>query len=281
MNLPSLIDVAKYNTFWESNLPKWIEEIITKKLEAGLIPLTQDFFNIYNHPDSGYMIRLIPVGNETLAVNVKDWEKMTDFPLSMFSSTAYNAYAVHLHQQFLVSLINYSFGFKALHPKYLYFDSRALYDTIHRMCTVDGIHIDLVPYLEKGYKLSETRFLKKKHCDTIRIVLDHYNYPEPYFKKILIYCIKNKVWPTFDMFVKFVVYPLTKVRIIKKETHDALGISKDSDRGVMYENAEIRICEVTHPYKEISNLNIWSLSEDTMDYTEAQGLVAFCMKGIR
>jgi hypothetical protein len=264
----NLICEDDYKTFWVSNLSECVEKLITEKFKGGLIPFTEDYFDIYKNRESAFGIKLIPVSSEILAVDTLDWREKTDFLLSQLGSATYDAFAVHLHQHFIKSLVDYVFGFKQIHEKYLYFDSRALYDTVHNMYNVDGIDSRLVSYLKKGYNLSQKRFLKTKKskystgCDSIRIVLDHYNYPEPYFKKILIYCIKNKVWPTFDMFVKNVVYPLSKVRIIRKETHDSLGKSTDSNRGMMYENAGINICEVISPHKEISNLNIWTFSED-------------------
>jgi hypothetical protein len=97
----------------------------------------------------------------------------------------------------------------------------------------------------------------------IRIVLDHYNYPEPYFKKLLIFCIKYRAWPSFDIFLQQSVCPVTKVRIIRKETHDeVLGKSTDDNRGTMYQDEGIEICDYYPPYEEKSSGNIWTAHKE-------------------
>ena len=77
------------------------------------------------------------------------------------------------------------FGLKKLKKRFFYHTSRCSYDVIKWVYIPYGIDKTLVPYLKEGYKMSGKRFLKCDGQQDIRIVWDHYNYPEPYFKKLL------------------------------------------------------------------------------------------------
>jgi len=261
MNYPEMIDPKEYDLMWKQILPSDLEEVFNVKFKDDLILFTSDYFEIFNHPESAYCIR-INEENHHPFVYPQQWEATTTFPLEgQFQTKAHNVHAVQAHQSFLNQLLLYVFGNKEIKKRFFYYDSRTIYDVVNAMHIIDGVDKTLVPYLKRGYKLSGARYLKLGN-NTIRIVLDHYNYPEPYFKKLLIFCIKHTAWPPFDIFLQQAIYPVSKVRIILKDTHDALGVSTDKNRGTMYEDAEIDICEYDSPYVEKSNHNIWTAHKE-------------------
>jgi hypothetical protein len=257
-NFPILIDSKLFNYLWDEVLPLDLEKILAEKFGDGLIPFTSNFFDIYSHPQSALTVDI----NETYKqpfVYPEQWENLTKFPLNgVFSSQVHNVLAIEAHQTFLILLLNYVFGLKKLKKRFFYHTSRSMYDVIKWVYLLDGIDKTLVPYLKEGYKIRNKRFLKCDGQKDIRIVWDHYNYPEPYFKKLLIFCIKHKVWPSFDIFLQEAFYPTGKCVILRKEVHDELGASEDDNRGTMYKDAGIEVCDYHPPYKEKSNSNIWA-----------------------
>ncbi len=268
MNMVSLIDPALYEGILKEALPQEIETIFLKKFGGvnylcekigdDMIPFTPDYFAIYKHPKSAYTVNIDETHKNT-CVYPQDGEKVTKFPLDgAFGTTSHNVLAVEAHQTFLMVLRDYVFGLKKLKKKFFYHSSRCLYDIIKWVYILHGIDKTLVPYFKDGYKTKEKRFLRCRGREDIRVVWDHWNYPEPYFKKLLIFCIKYRVWPSFDIFLQEAFYPTGKCVILSKKTHDKLGSSNDSDRNTKYQDAGIEICEAVAPYKDIPNNNIWT-----------------------
>ena len=262
MKYPEMIDPKQYDSIWKKTLPINLEEILYEKFKNDLIPFTSNYFEIFKHPESAWGIH-INEENHFPFVYPRQWEARTTFPIQgEFTSKAHNVHAVQAHKYFLRCLADYIFGLQEIKERYFYYDSRALYDVVNSMRIVDGVDKTLVPYLKDGYKLKAIKYLQLDD-KKIRIVLDHYNYPEPYFKKLLIFCIKYRAWPSFDIFLQQSVYPVTKVRIIRKETHDeVLGKSTDDNRGTMYQDEGIEICDYDPPYEEKSSGNIWTAHKE-------------------
>jgi len=258
MNYPEMIDPKEYDLMWKQILPSDLEEVFHAKFKDDLILFTSDYFEIFNHPESAYCIR-INEENHHPFVYPQQWKNATIFPVEgEFSSKSHNVLAVEAHQSFLHQLVLYVFGLKEIRIRWFYHTSRTIYDVVKKIYILDGIDKTLVPYLQEGYSISGHQYLVKSGHNSIRVVWDHYNYPEPYFKKLLIYCIKHRVWPSFNIFLQEAFYPTGKVRILPKKVHDDLGSSEDNNRGTMYQDAKIEVCEVLPPYKDKSNTNIWT-----------------------
>jgi len=259
-----LIDPSKSRIFQnEATLPSDLEKVFHAKFKDDVIPFNSNYFDAFskNNPDSSYSIGISSLGmkNGHVVVNPEQWELATTFPLNnTFSTPKHNVCSVELHQQFLINLTSYVFGIKQIDERFFYYTGRYGYDAIKQIRIRDGVAKTLVPYLQDGYVTKGDQWLIKEGEDSIAVVWDHYNYPEPYIKKLLIYCIKHLVWPKFNIFLQEAVYPTGKVIMLPKKVHDNLGKSKDDNRGTMYQDAGIEVCEYFSPYKEKSNLNIWT-----------------------
>ena len=257
-NFPILIDSKLFNYLWDEVLSLELEKTFAKKFGDGLIPFTSNYFEVYFHSMSALTID-INEAYKNPCVYPNQWKNITNFPIvGEFPSKAHTVLAVEAHSEFLTKLLDFVFGLKKIRKRWFYHTSRYGYDVVKKIYILDGIDKTLVSYLEEGYKIKDRQWLVGPNGETIRVVWDHWNYPEPYLKKLLIFCIKHRVWPSFNIFLQEAFYPIGKTVILRKEVHDELGSSEDDNRGTMYQDAGIKVCEVISPYKEKSNCNIWT-----------------------